>query len=417
MDSTAYLQRHGWRGHGYSLDQHGKGIKKPLLVSKKVDALGLGLNKHQAVSDQWWLRAFDQGLKDLGSGKQSLLASVQKHGIHRGGLYGRFVKGGEVPGTIGISATSSEPPTPPEDRTPADSEKEGAKGTTEDSKLKGEREDKQAARERRKYRKVYKEQKQDGNSNSRSQIDRQCKEILHEAVRRGFIPPSSKEIKKGIVPRGGVMYWSENDMLSTIISSAGLKFPASITGPSKTEEIERVALKRTLKRAAKAHFLKECQISVQSSRKSTDRARQEFNTASTVSDQTSSEPLSKKRRREEAESTVTGPNTFDQQVNDNVNEFESAVDKIRLKRKKRSNSSGEGIVSRNPTRAEKKVEKAAKSAAAVTTGEDCGRANEDRFSAEKMSQYEQRAREKGMTVEIYIQRRQEKKTAKHATVV
>lgn len=417
MDSTAYLQRHGWRGHGYSLDQHGKGIKKPLLVSKRVDALGLGLNKHQAVSDQWWLRAFDQGLKDLGSGKQSVLASVQKHGIHRGGLYGRFVKGGEVPGTIGISATSSEPPTPPEVRTPGDTEKEGTKDTTGDSKLKGKGEDKQAVRERRKYRKLNKEQKQDVNSNIRSQIDRQCKEILHEAVRRGFIPPSSKETKKGIVPRGGAVCWSENDLLSTIISSAGLEFPASITGPSKTQEIERVALKRTLKRAAKAHFLKERQISVQSIKKSTERARQEVNIASAVSDQTSSEPLSKKRRREEVESTLSGPNTVVQQANDNVNEFESGVDKIRLKRKKRSNSPGEGIVSRYSTRAEKKVKKAAKSAAAVTTGEDCGRAKEDAFLAKKMSQYEQRAREKGMSVEIYIQRRQEKKTAKYATVV
>ncbi|KAI6807174.1 hypothetical protein KC332_g9312 [Hortaea werneckii] len=101
MDSAGYLKRHGWRGDGHSLDKTDRGIKKPLLVSKKVDVLGVGLNKHAAVSDQWWLRAFDQGLKDFGTGKESTLANVQKHGVNRGGLYGRFVKGEGMRGTIG----------------------------------------------------------------------------------------------------------------------------------------------------------------------------------------------------------------------------------------------------------------------------------------------------------------------------
>ncbi|KAI7552326.1 hypothetical protein KC331_g1956 [Hortaea werneckii] len=101
MDSAGYLKRHGWRGDGHSLDKTDRGIKKPLLVSKKVDVLGVGLNKHAAVSDQWWLRAFDQGLKDFGTGKESTLANVQKHGVNRGGLYGRFVKGEGMKGTIG----------------------------------------------------------------------------------------------------------------------------------------------------------------------------------------------------------------------------------------------------------------------------------------------------------------------------
>ncbi|KAI7494142.1 hypothetical protein KC367_g8247 [Hortaea werneckii] len=101
MDSAGYLKRHGWRGAGHSLDKTDRGIKKPLLVSKKVDVLGVGLNKHAAVSDQWWLRAFDQGLKDFGTGKESTLANVQKHGVNRGGLYGRFVKGEGMKGTIG----------------------------------------------------------------------------------------------------------------------------------------------------------------------------------------------------------------------------------------------------------------------------------------------------------------------------
>jgi len=101
MDASGYLKKHGWQGSGHSLDGHGRGLKKPLLVSKKVDVLGVGLNKHAAVSDQWWLRAYDQGLATLGTGKESALAQAQKHGVNRGGLYGRFVKGEGVPGTLG----------------------------------------------------------------------------------------------------------------------------------------------------------------------------------------------------------------------------------------------------------------------------------------------------------------------------
>jgi nucleolar protein TMA23 len=101
MDASGYLKKHGWQGSGHSLDGNGRGLKKPLLVSKKVDVLGVGLNKHAAVSDQWWLRAYDQGLATLGTGKESALAQAQKHGVNRGGLYGRFVKGEGVPGTLG----------------------------------------------------------------------------------------------------------------------------------------------------------------------------------------------------------------------------------------------------------------------------------------------------------------------------
>lgn len=102
MDSAAYLKKQGWRGKGHSLDHTDRGIKNPLLVSKKVDVLGLGINKHAAVSDQWWLRAYDAGLKDFGTGKESTLSNVKAQGIHRGGLYGRFVRGEGVGGTIGL---------------------------------------------------------------------------------------------------------------------------------------------------------------------------------------------------------------------------------------------------------------------------------------------------------------------------
>ena len=111
MNASEYLKSHGWQGTGHSLDGNGRGLKKPLLVSKKVDVLGVGLNKHAAVSDQWWLRAYDQGLQTLGTGKESALAQAQKHGVNRGGLYGRFVKGEGMPGSLGQTILPSSTPT------------------------------------------------------------------------------------------------------------------------------------------------------------------------------------------------------------------------------------------------------------------------------------------------------------------
>lgn len=111
MNASQYLKNHGWQGTGHSLDGNGRGLKKPLLVSKKVDVLGVGLNKHAAVSDQWWLRAYDQGLQTLGTGKESALAQAQKHGVNRGGLYGRFVKGEGMPGSLGQTILPSSTPT------------------------------------------------------------------------------------------------------------------------------------------------------------------------------------------------------------------------------------------------------------------------------------------------------------------
>lgn len=108
MDTEAYLRKQGWRGSGHSLDSSNKGLKKPLLVSKKIDVLGIGINKHDVVADQWWMKALDSSLKDFGTGKKSLLGQVKEHGIKRGGLYGRFVQGEGVPGTMGKELLKSD---------------------------------------------------------------------------------------------------------------------------------------------------------------------------------------------------------------------------------------------------------------------------------------------------------------------
>lgn len=99
MDAAGILKSHGWRGTGHSLDTSNRGLVKPLLVSHKQDLLGLGKKKN-LVSDQWWMRAFDESLRELGTGKTTTLQQVGKTGIARGGLYGFFVKGETLGGTI-----------------------------------------------------------------------------------------------------------------------------------------------------------------------------------------------------------------------------------------------------------------------------------------------------------------------------
>ena len=70
MNAEAYLRKQGWQGSGHSLDQTGRGIKKPLLITHKNDQLGLGKKKQaHTTDDQWWLRAFDQSLQSIGTGK------------------------------------------------------------------------------------------------------------------------------------------------------------------------------------------------------------------------------------------------------------------------------------------------------------------------------------------------------------
>jgi hypothetical protein len=71
MDADAYLKRHGWKGTGHALDNHGRGIKKPLLIAHKQDQLGLGQKKAaHRTDDQWWMRAFDESLKNIGTGQE-----------------------------------------------------------------------------------------------------------------------------------------------------------------------------------------------------------------------------------------------------------------------------------------------------------------------------------------------------------
>ena len=71
MDAYGHLKGLGWRGEGHSLDTSNRGLRKPLLVSHRTNNSGLGHKEQkQKQADQWWLNAFDNALRDIGTGKQ-----------------------------------------------------------------------------------------------------------------------------------------------------------------------------------------------------------------------------------------------------------------------------------------------------------------------------------------------------------
>lgn len=121
MDTSAYLHSQGWHGPGHALHHSGRGITKPIIIPQKTNVLGVGKKKHDAHADQWWARAFDDTLKginatkdgvtgrvesvDLGKGRGvEALRMVGKKAHERwvggGGLYGCFVRGERLGGTL-----------------------------------------------------------------------------------------------------------------------------------------------------------------------------------------------------------------------------------------------------------------------------------------------------------------------------
>ena len=313
MDASAYLQRQGWRGDGHSLDHTNRGIKKPLLVSKKVDVLGVGLNKHQAVSDQWWSRAFDQGLKTFGTGKESALGTVQKHGVNRGGLYARFVQGEGVPGSIGQSpvtgsdantrvATPIEPQQesqdtmaidiPPEaklektvgkfsdknhhdammhllqnpddappgmqkmlDRKRKRAEKPGEKRVRR--KMERSEKSRENAQENRRKAKEAgtRDEEQEQERREEKELNKQADGYVLEAQRRGIIPVGPNEIRKGLVPTGAnaemMQHGEPSQDFVAIISRAGMDPRSPFVSSGKQSEKAQKYTREKMKREVK----------------------------------------------------------------------------------------------------------------------------------------------------------------------
>lgn len=186
MDAAGLLKKQGWRGTGHSLDSSNKGLRKPLLISKKIDVLGVGINKHDVIAGQWWMKAFDSSLKDFGTGKKSILSTVKDHGIKRGGLYGRFVKGEGVPGTIGVV----------DPRVAAIAVTGGTKRKAEDS------EDEQEAKRAKKDKKDKKRAKTTSSSSSSSDDDKKQRRAAKKAAKANKSTPTSEDPSDATTRRG-----------------------------------------------------------------------------------------------------------------------------------------------------------------------------------------------------------------------
>ena len=130
MDAHAHLLSLGWAGPGHSLDSrpqkgrrglaydpkqaqnNGNGLIKPLLISQKKNTFGIGKKAHEpAAGNEWWLKGFEAALSNVGKSESERTSGTATPELGRStngyaekhvGLYGFFVKGGEMEGTIGL---------------------------------------------------------------------------------------------------------------------------------------------------------------------------------------------------------------------------------------------------------------------------------------------------------------------------
>ncbi|KAG7841441.1 hypothetical protein KL942_001320 [Ogataea angusta] len=102
MDPRRYLKSYGWV-EGEALQQGG--LKRPILVTHKKNAFGIGHTSNQA--EAWWEKMFDGQLKSLDvTSKNGTVSfaqdeqSLKEFAESQSPLYKMFVKGGLLQGTI-----------------------------------------------------------------------------------------------------------------------------------------------------------------------------------------------------------------------------------------------------------------------------------------------------------------------------
>lgn len=109
MNASAILTAQGWRGEGHSLHKTDDsiGLAKPILLNRKSNTKGLGTKPH-FTSDQWWMNAFDEQLKNLETSEDGKITQVittgklnaiEKGSLSKYSLYTSFVRGGLLEGT------------------------------------------------------------------------------------------------------------------------------------------------------------------------------------------------------------------------------------------------------------------------------------------------------------------------------
>lgn len=171
MDAHALLTSQGWRGSGHSLHKTDDtiGLARPILVSRKNNALGIGRKNH-VTSDSWWLNAFDEQLKSIDtSNKTSVvqtkanatkLEGLLTHGAGKytgaNALYACFVSGGLLRGTLqDEDEGESTDATPEAEAVPARKETKAERRARREARRAG-REERKARREGKRQRKAAK---------------------------------------------------------------------------------------------------------------------------------------------------------------------------------------------------------------------------------------------------------------------
>ncbi|KAJ9612907.1 hypothetical protein H2200_002848 [Cladophialophora chaetospira] len=127
MDAHAHLLSLGWAGSGHSLDSkpykqkghrglaydpakvgnNGAGLVKPLSISRRQARFGIGKKAHEPqAGNEWWLKGFESALGNIGKSESERSSGTstpitREHTGKHGGLYGFFVKGQLMEGTIG----------------------------------------------------------------------------------------------------------------------------------------------------------------------------------------------------------------------------------------------------------------------------------------------------------------------------
>ncbi|WFD21838.1 hypothetical protein MEQU1_000494 [Malassezia equina] len=105
LNTTHYLTKQGWKGHGTPLDgEKGRGLKKPLIIPQKRNLGGVGQNRDRAV--EWWDDIFAVE-SDAPAGPRRALSTLAKQEHARRMLMSNFVRG-EVVGQLSISTEETE---------------------------------------------------------------------------------------------------------------------------------------------------------------------------------------------------------------------------------------------------------------------------------------------------------------------
>ncbi|KAK5016370.1 hypothetical protein LTR39_002119, partial [Cryomyces antarcticus] len=483
MDASAYLQRHGWKGTGHSLDRTGNGLKKPLLISKKVDVLGVGIKKHD-VSDQWWMRAFDNSLKELGSGQKSTLQQIREGGVKKGGLYGFFIRGQGVPGTLNEDTISTTTPaaSTPRAVSPVTNGIDGTSAPAEDTyaskkldvstvateapaerskKRKREGETREELRKRRKEEKAEKARTgaarnrekalADGTLNLTAEaekakareLDRKASQFVMKAMAEGRPEEDAAAARReeqfgaGIDPSSDQPNSQMNEDRLKMIKDAGLVTQTGTEplGPSKklsynAEKYATERLKREAKRAEKARLLaletgepmpteltaEERKAKHKAAKAERKAARKEANTerhkkgaaklAAKIARREAKLQRKAVKRQEKAESAERlraekKAQEPSEPTSDEV--VDTAPDEIKFgmtKKPRVKKVPGVGQ-ERRAVKATEEHQATENAAPATTTSKP--------LSEEKRAKYAARAAEKGMTIEVYIARREAKK--------